>query len=68
MAVLRGKYVRVEVYREGNLVELCISPVHDASCEDSVRLYMLVDGAREKVEELVSEIASLMRRALNELW
>jgi hypothetical protein len=67
VVTLRGKHVRVEVYRVGDEVELCISPVYDVGCEDSVVLIARPEELREKAEELVSEIATLVRRALGEL-
>jgi hypothetical protein len=67
MATLRGRYVRVEVYHVGDEVELCISPMWDPGCEDSVVLIARPDELRERAEELIGEIATLVRRALDKL-
>jgi hypothetical protein len=67
MVILYGKYVRVVVYREGDNIELCISPVYDPGCEDSVILIARAEDLKEKAEELVNEIVSLIRKALDEL-
>ena len=59
-----GKYVRVVIYRDGDKVELCISPIWDPSCEDSIVLIGRAKDFKEKAEELINEIASLVYMAL----
>jgi hypothetical protein len=67
MVTIHGKYVRVEVHREGDIVELCISRMYDIACEDSIVLIARAEDLKEKAEELVNEIVSLIRRALDKL-
>jgi len=67
MTTLHGRYVRVVIHRESDTVELCISPVYDPGCEDSVILIARAENLKEKAEELVNEIVSLTRKALDEL-
>jgi len=66
MVTVYGKYVRVVIYRDGDKVELCISPIWDPSCEDSIVLIGRAKDFKEKAEELINEIVSLTRKALNE--
>ena len=59
--------MRVVIHRESDTVELCISPIWDPGCDDSVVLIARPEELREKAKELISEIATLVRRALDKL-
>ena len=63
---LRGKRVRVMVYRDGDDLQFELTPIWDPTYEHPVILIVDKSRAREEVEALINEITQLLRKALLE--